>query len=110
MKCNEIKVKVATEFEPTNAQTLVNRLLTEQAFLELRAKMGPEFMGNLAMQIENAAVRDMEIVRRWSEASIANLSKAAERLSAICERLDADLRSTIDELSPTCTPIPKDAT
>lgn len=85
---SEVKVGVRYDLEPTNAQEFVTLLWKSPAYKDFRDKMGAEFCCNLAMQIKDVASRDSETARRISEATIAHLSSAVDRLTKRCENLE----------------------
>lgn len=84
---SEIKVGIKADLEPTNAQEFVTLLWTSSSYAEFRARMGMEFVRNLAMQITDVAARDAENARRISEAMVAHLSASVDRLTKRCEEL-----------------------
>ena len=81
-----IKVELCPRMEPTKVHTLVVDLWTSPAFAEMREKMGHLFCQNLTTQIESAAMKDAENARRISEATVASLAAAVERLTYTNER------------------------
>lgn len=85
---SEIKVGIKADLEPTNAQEFVTLLWTSSSYAEFRARMGTEFVCNLAMQITDVAAQDAENARRISEATVAHLAASMDRLTERCKMLE----------------------